>query len=131
LDSKTNQFVSSPNIQQPAPLSQSTSGNNGAIIGIVVFIIIVIIAVVAKSRGKSTSSQEQLGRQGFSESIKRQVLNNQRNKCYKCQEPIGQVGAKLIWFDFDHIDGNNWNNDISNCQALCKNCHADKTERDR
>lgn len=125
LDSKTNQVVSSPNT------GQSDSGSNGVIIGIIVVILIVIIAGMAKSRRKSPSPQQELGRQGFPESVKRQVLNNQRNKCNICQQPIGQIGARLVWYDFDHKDGNNWNNDVSNCQALCKNCHADKTERDR
>lgn len=125
LDSKTNQFVSYPNT------SQNDFGDNTTIIGIVVFIIIIAIIVgVVKSQGKSIPS-EQLGRQGFPESIKRQVLHNQKNKCNLCDRPIGQVGARLIWFDFDHKDGNSWNNDIGNCQALCKNCHAGKTERDR
>jgi 5-methylcytosine-specific restriction endonuclease McrA len=31
-----------------------------------------------------------------------------------------------VW-DYDHIDGNRSNNKISNCQALCPNCHAKKT----
>ena len=29
--------------------------------------------------------------------------------------------------DVDHIDGNNWNNDPSNLQTLCANCHRLKT----
>jgi len=31
-----------------------------------------------------------------------------------------------IW-DFDHKDGNRYNNSPSNCQALCPTCHAKKT----
>jgi len=30
--------------------------------------------------------------------------------------------------EFDHIDGNSSNNDISNYQALCPNCHTKKLE---
>ena len=30
-------------------------------------------------------------------------------------------------YDFDHADGDRSNNDISNAQALCKNCHGFKT----
>lgn len=127
LDSKTNEFVSYPNTGQ----GFGDLDDNSVIIGIVVFIVIIaIIAGVAKSQRKSIPS-EQLGRQGFSESVKRQVLHNQKNKCNICNQSIGQVGARLVWFDFDHKDGNSWNNDISNCQALCKNCHAGKTEHDR
>ena len=29
--------------------------------------------------------------------------------------------------DVDHIDGNNKNNDVSNLQTLCANCHRYKT----
>jgi len=33
-----------------------------------------------------------------------------------------------IW-DYDHKNGNRSNNKISNCQALCPNCHAKKDKR--
>jgi 5-methylcytosine-specific restriction endonuclease McrA len=42
--------------------------------------------------------------------------------CYM-QKERGYMG---LW-DYDHIDGNRSNNDPSNCQALCPNCHAKKT----
>lgn len=35
-----------------------------------------------------------------------------------------------LCFDFDHIDNDRSNNDFSNCQALCPNCHAIKTRRE-
>src|SRR5439155_24061050 len=121
LESKTNQFVSSPNIQQPAPLSQSTSGNNGAIIGIVVFIIIVIIAVVAKSRGKSfTLESETLGRKHFSQDVRDMILEKQEGKCAMC-------GRHASSFQFDHVDGNHSNNSPSNCQGVCPNYHDRKS----
>ena len=37
-------------------------------------------------------------------------------------------GVEKIW-DFDHIDGDSSNNSLSNCQALCPNCHAKKTRK--
>jgi len=58
----------------------------------------------------------------FSESTKRKVLENQKGKCKLCKK-------KIEVRDFDHIDGNSSNNDISNCQALCPNCHAKKTRK--
>lgn len=123
VDSRTDEFVSYPNT------GQDDLGNNELIIGIVVFIVIVaIIAGVIKSQGKSTG--EQYARQDFPESVKRKILHAQKNRCNRCNRPIGQVGARLEYYDFDHIDGNSWNNDISNCQVLCKNCHAHKTARD-
>jgi 5-methylcytosine-specific restriction endonuclease McrA len=48
------------------------------------------------------------------------VLKDQNYKCAICKRGAG------VW-DYDHIDGNRSNNDISNCQALCPNCHAKKT----
>ena len=59
-------------------------------------------------------------RRYFSSDIKRQVLREQNNKCAICKKNKG------IW-DYDHIDDNRSNNDISNCQALCPDCHAKKT----
>lgn len=48
---------------------------------------------------------------------KKKILEIQRNRCANC-------GKKSKIYDFDHIDNNSSNNDISNCQALCPNCHA-------
>ena len=59
-------------------------------------------------------------RKQFSKLTKEKVLKNQKNRCKLC-------GKKSDVWDFDHIDGNKANNDISNCQALCLNCHAKKT----
>jgi len=38
---------------------------------------------------------------------------------------------KLDVTDFDHIDGNSSNNRLENCQALCPNCHAKKTRKNK
>ena len=61
-------------------------------------------------------------RRQFSKLIKQQVLINQNFRCTKCKNSLEIA-------DFDHIDGNKANNDISNCQALCPNCHAKKTRK--
>jgi len=61
-------------------------------------------------------------RKQFSQSTRKAVLNHQKNKCKSCHK-------KSDHFDFDHIDGNKFNNDITNCQALCPNCHAKKTRK--
>ncbi|OLC92667.1 MAG: hypothetical protein AUI92_04695 [Thaumarchaeota archaeon 13_1_40CM_3_38_6] len=116
LDSKTNQFVSSPNT------GQSYSGNNGTIIGIVVFIIIIaIIAGVAKSRGKSTTLESgTLARRHFSQDVRDMTLQQQEGKCAMC-------GRHASSYQFDHIDGDHSNNSPSNCQALCPNCHDRKS----
>ena len=59
-------------------------------------------------------------RQYFPTYIKEDTIRKQHYKCAICKRGIN------IW-DFDHKDGNRSNNDPSNCQALCPNCHAKKT----
>jgi HNH endonuclease len=59
-------------------------------------------------------------RQYFPTYIKEDTIRKQHYKCAICKRGIS------IW-DFDHKDGNRSNNDPSNCQALCPNCHAKKT----
>jgi hypothetical protein len=115
LDSKTNQVVGSTST------GQSDSGGNGVIIGIIVIILIVIVAGIAKSRGGTGQFIE---RKSFSNDVKQQVLRRQDHKCNSC-------GRLLNVVDYDHIDGNRANNDSSNCQALCPNCHAEKSRREQ
>lgn len=43
--------------------------------------------------------------------------------CIKC----GFVPEHICQLDVDHIDGNHTNNDVSNLQTLCANCHRLKT----
>lgn len=67
------------------------------------------------------SSQKKTGkRRQFSKKTKLSVLLAQGYKCKICK-------ARLDEADFDHIDDDPSNNSISNCQALCPNCHAKKT----
>ena len=33
--------------------------------------------------------------------------------------------------NYDHIDNDKTNNQLSNCQALCVNCHSKKIRQDR
>lgn len=43
--------------------------------------------------------------------------------CEKC----GFIPEHRCQLDVDHIDGNHWNNQESNLQTLCANCHRLKT----
>jgi len=56
----------------------------------------------------------------FSELTKQLTLIAQGFRCKMC-------GRFLDVVDFHHIDGNGANNLLSNCEALCPNCHAKKT----
>jgi hypothetical protein len=59
-------------------------------------------------------------RQYFPIYVKQNVIRKQHYKCAICKKSAG------IW-DYDHRDGSRFNNNPSNCQALCPNCHAKKT----
>ena len=59
-------------------------------------------------------------RQYFPTYIKEDTIRKQHYKCAICKKGISIC-------DFDHKDGNRSNNDPSNCQGLCPNCHAKKT----
>ena len=67
--------------------------------------------------GVKTSKRRQ-----FSKLTKQKILISQKFRCVKCSNPLEIA-------DFDHIDSDKTNNDISNCQALCPNCHAKKTRK--
>jgi 5-methylcytosine-specific restriction endonuclease McrA len=63
-----------------------------------------------------------LKRKSFSKTTQEITLIKQADKCNIC-------GKKLDVVNFDHIDGNRSNSLITNCQALCPNCHAKKTRK--
>lgn len=46
-----------------------------------------------------------------------------KEKCEFCNF----IPVNICQLDVDHIDGNHKNNDISNLQTLCANCHRLKT----
>jgi len=82
---------------------------------------------------KSTINKEDLSRKKFSSEVEHRTLENQDFRCNNpdCRKQIGVVKGRVVHYDFDHVDGNSYNNDPSNCQALCLNCHREKTERER
>lgn len=82
----------------------------------VLFIILIIIGAIAWRLTHPQTKE----RRYFSTEVKRQVLKDQNYKCAICKRNTG------VW-DYDHKNGNRSNNKISNCQALCPNCHAKKT----
>ena len=49
----------------------------------------------------------------------------------KTCETCGFVPMHPCQLDVDHIDGNHNNNEESNLQTICKNCHALKTQRNK
>jgi len=79
-------------------------------------------AIKLVESGQKKSKPKSAKRKEFSKRTKLLVLISQRNSCKSC-------GQSLTKVDFDHIDGNSSNNDFVNCQALCPNCHAEKTRK--
>ena len=64
-----------------------------------------------------------LPRKPFTKWIKESTLKNQEGKCNMCSIPLNNYIA-----EYDHKDGDKTNNQLSNCQALCANCHSEKTK---
>lgn len=105
---------------QTPSLSQ-TGNDSGAVIGvIIVIVIIIIIAGIAKSRGQEkTVEYKDIQRKGFSNYTKESVKEQKNGRCAICNK------IPTHW-EFDHINGRG-DNDIRNCQGLCRDCHQDKT----
>lgn len=64
----------------------------------------------------------------FSTTVKNQILMLQKRRCARCRSILRLTSThydhKLPWKDGGRTDE-------SNCQALCANCHGDKTHEDR
>jgi len=76
----------------------------------------IFLRIVEKSMSKPTK------RHRFTKSDMIKTLDLQKKRCKICKN-------KLKVCDFDHADGDSSNNCLSNCQALCPNCHAKKSRR--
>ncbi len=90
----------------------SNTGAGYGVLFIILFIIIASALLIRKRRKRE--------RKYFPAEVKRDTLKRQRHKCAHCK-----WNADI--FDFDHKDGNRSNNKMSNCLALCPNCHARKS----
>lgn len=94
--------------------TESNESNQTLVVFFSILFVIAIVLVILKLIKKPKK------RRSFPLEVKRQTLRDQDHRCAICRRNKG------IW-DYDHIDGNRTNNDISNCQALCPDCHAKKT----
>ncbi len=54
---------------------------------------------------------------------RRPYIRHKKDHCEKC----GFIAEHKCQLDIDHIDGNHSNNDVTNLQTLCANCHRLKT----
>jgi hypothetical protein len=54
-------------------------------------------------------------------------FKNKKDYCESC----GFIAEHRSQLDVDHIDGNHNNNDMTNLQTLCANCHRLKTQNNK
>ena len=99
------------------------------LVGIIMAILLItVFALVIKDRLSNkpqTNYEYEVAwtppvRKGWKENEKEKVRIRQDGKCAMCQKHPPR-------WEYDHIDGNRENNDLSNCQGLCPNCHSVKT----
>lgn len=75
--------------------------------------------------GKSWNVGERLkdwGEYSKASSIRRNLIKERGNCCEKCELSIWL--GEQISIELHHIDGNRTNNNLSNLQLLCPNCHS-------
>jgi len=65
-------------------------------------------------------SKRKPNRRQFSKLTKKKTLIRQNFRCNLCLKPLDII-------EFHHKNGNSADNRLSNCEALCPNCHAKKT----
>jgi len=87
------------------------------------FLVELVIAYANAPEG-NISKRKRGKRKRFSTKTQKLTLLRQRNLCADC-------GIFLLYPEFHHKDGDRKNNYISNCEALCPNCHAKKTRKKR
>ena len=111
-----NSFITFLGLIAPAS-AQGTGNTTAAGVGYGLLFIIFIFTISAALLIRKHRKRE---RKYFPTEIKKNTLKKQRYRCAICKWNAGL-------FDFDHLDGNRSNNKMSNCIALCPNCHAKKT----
>ena len=90
------------------------------LVGILIFISLIPTFILFKMATKRKKEKWR----AFTAETKKRVLNRQNHKCNVC----GKLNPKN--WEYDHI-GSRGDNSAANCQALCLDCHADKTKREK
>ena len=115
--------VSSPTPKTDNEVSvfRSIFTNPSEVFGITILLLIILAVIAIRIKKGKKKSKE---RKGFSQSVQQSVLRKQDHKCAHCKRLLNVV-------DYDHKNGDRSDNRESNCQALCPNCHAVKTRREK
>ncbi|MDQ4074063.1 MAG: HNH endonuclease [Thermoproteota archaeon] len=109
-----------PSNKQSITEFQSTM-DNSTVLGLLILFLAITIAFVIRFRGKKRKTKR---RRGFSQSVQHKVLKKQNHQCAYCKKLLNVV-------DYDHKNQDRSDNRVSNCQALCPNCHAVKTRKEQ
>jgi hypothetical protein len=96
--------------------------NDVTLIGVMIFVLGGIAVSAGILAGLNELKHKKKKRRAFTQDTKDLVLRRQNYRCNVC-------GVSPSNWDFDHI-GSRANNSPSNCQALCLDCHRDKTKRE-
>ena len=101
--------------------SGTSSGSNLYFFGSIIPLLtsFVIYAIIQTEKKQHKGRMVYLTREPFSELVKQTTLQNQDGKCNMCNMSL----SKYV-IEYDHIDNDKTNNQLSNCQALCINCHS-------
>ena len=110
--------------QIPSSPTITDQGNETSFGIAIIIAILVVMSSVALAIKKLKRRDKRRERQHFSDSVKQNVQRRQNHKCAHCKRILNVV-------DWDHKNGDRSNNNESNCQALCPNCHAIKTRSAR
>ena len=103
--------------------SGTSSGSNLYFFGSIIPLLtsFVIYAIIQTEKKQHKERMVYLTREPFSELVKQSTLQNQDGKCNMCNMSLSNYVI-----EYDHIDNDRTNNQLSNCQALCINCHSKK-----
>ena len=89
----------------------------------VVGVVGIVLAQLAPKNNYYYSIPKIIPRKDFSESTKKYILSRQGNVCNSCKNPSK-------FYDYHHI-GRRDDNSASNGEALCLECHAEKTRKSK
>ena len=89
-------------------------------VGLLIFISLIPVIILFKVATKRKKARR---RRDFTPEIKKLVLKRQNYRCNLCPSTLNH-------YDFDHIESRA-DNSASNCQALCLDCHREKTIREK
>ena len=103
--------------------SGTSSGSNLYFFGSIIPLLtsFVIYAIIQTEKKQHKGRMVYLTREPFSELVKQSTLQNQDGKCNMCNMSLNKYVI-----EYDHIDNDKTNKQLSNCQALCINCHSKK-----